>query len=636
MPAPSAVSQSRSTQLNFLPVSRADMDRRGWDFCDFIFVSGDAYVDHPSFAAAIISRCLEADGFRVGIIPQPDWKDPASYRALGRPRLAFLAGAGNMDSMVAHYTAAKKPRSDDSYSPGGLGGKRPDRALLRYVEGIRAAYKDIPVIIGGIEASLRRFAHYDYWSDTVRRSVLLDSKADILVYGMGETPILEIARRLHAGEAIGAITDVRGTCVRSRGKPAFTEDSAIELPPYDTVKGGDPDSLKSYAEHFMEQKRQADPGTGKILAEQTDDRWVIQNPPAFPLSKDEFDRVYELPYAREAHPMYTAAGGIPALKEVRFSLTASRGCFGGCSFCAITFHQGRAVTARSAASLVREAKELAEQENFKGYIHDVGGPTANFCTPGCPRQDKGGFCPDRECLFPEPCPRLRKDHTSYMESLRLLRNIKGIKKVFIRSGIRFDYLLGDTKNGSRFLDTLCEYHVSGQLKVAPEHISPKVLAVMGKSPPEAYEVFKRRYAETNRRLGLKQYLIPYFISSHPGSDLEDAVELALYLKKSRFVPDQVQDFYPTPGTLSTAMYRTGIDPRTMEPVSVPRGDREKRLQRALLQFNRRESKNLVLEALRKAGRPDLIGPGPDCLIPENGKPPGNNGVRTHKKTNRSR
>jgi uncharacterized radical SAM protein YgiQ len=587
------------------------MDDRGWESCDFIFVSGDAYVDHPAFAAALVSRVLEDAGYQVGIIPQPDWKNRASYRALGRPRLAFLVGAGNMDSMVAHYTAAKKPRSKDAYSPGGKAGFRPDRAILTYVEGIRSVYKNIPVIIGGIEASLRRFAHYDYWSDQVRRSILLDSKADLLVYGMGERAIREIAQRLHAGEAITAIRDVRGTCVRS----SHTGETGIRLPDYGVIKGKDPDSLKQYAEHFMIQRLQADPLSAQPLVERSDgDRWVIQNPPAFPLTQAEFDKIYELPYTRRAHPQYDAAGGIPALKEVAFSLVSSRGCFGGCSFCAITFHQGRAVTGRSPESLLRETKTLTRREGFKGYIHDVGGPTANFYRPPCTRQTKGGFCPDRECLYPTPCPRLRADHRDYLETLKALRNAgAGIQKIFIRSGIRFDYLGLDSQYGKEFLKTLCRWHVSGQLKVAPEHVASSVLAAMGKGDHETYSKFVKDYTEINRGLGYKQYLVPYFISGHPGSTLQDGVELALYLKKSRFIPDQVQDFYPTPGTLSTVMYRTGLDPRTMKPISVP-GEREKRLQRALIHFNKPENRALVQEALCLAHREDMLRPGPGRLL----------------------
>ena len=577
------------------------MDERGWDECDFIFVSGDAYVDHPSFAVAMICRVLEAEGFKVGIIPQPSWQNSASHAALGRPRLAFLVGAGNLDSMVAHYTAAKKPRSEDAYSPGGRAGLRPDRATLKYVEGIRGAYKNVPVIIGGIEASLRRFAHYDYWSDTVRRSVLLDSKADILVYGMGEKPVLEIAQRLAAGEAIEDIRDVRGTCVRGRERPP----EALELPGYEVVKGRDELSRKAYTEHFMLQKRNADPASSRVLAELSDGgRWVIQNPPAFPLEKAELDRLYELPFTRRSHSVYDAVGSIPALKEIGFSLVSSRGCFGGCSFCAINFHQGRAIQSRSKESLVREAKALVKMPDFKGYIHDVGGPTANFYTSSCKKQAKGSFCTERECLYPEPCPKLKATHGPYLKTLAALRGADAkIKKVFIRSGLRFDFIDLDKNDGDEFLETLCRHHVSGQLKVAPEHISAKVLAAMGKTGD--YERFRKRFFDANKKLGLKQYLIPYFISGHPGCGLAEAIELALYLKKTGFVPDQVQDFYPTPGTLSTAMYYTGIDPRSKENVYIP-GEREKRLQRALLQFNRKENRPLVREALEKAGREDLL------------------------------
>ncbi|MCL2233227.1 MAG: YgiQ family radical SAM protein, partial [Treponema sp.] len=456
------------------------MENRGWDECDFIFVSGDAYVDHPSFAAALICRSLEAAGFRVGIIPQPDQSLSTSpYAVLGRPRFAFLAGAGNLDSMVAHYTAAKKLRSQDAYSPGGKAGLRPDRALLKYVEGIRRTYKNIPVIIGGIEASLRRFAHYDYWSDTVRRSVLLDSKADILVYGMGERPIAEIAQRLASGEPIESISNVRGTCVRGKACPA----DAFKLPAYEAVKGRDPASLRSYAEHFMLQKLNAEAASARTLAEENDGgRWVIRNPPAFPLTQTELDRLYELPFTRRSHPMYDPYGGVPALNEVSFSLVSSRGCIGGCSFCALGSHQGRALQSRSRESLVREAKALARLPGFKGYIHDVGGPTANFYAPACKKQEKGGFCPERECLYPSPCPNLKADHGPYLQTLAALRNADAaIKKLFIRSGIRFDYIELDSRRGGEFLETLCRHHVSGQLKVAPEHISAGVLAAMGKS-----------------------------------------------------------------------------------------------------------------------------------------------------------
>jgi uncharacterized radical SAM protein YgiQ len=571
-------------QERLLPVCRRDMDKRNWKECDFIFISGDAYVDHPSFAAALLCRALEAAGFRTGIIPQPDWKNPSSYTVLGRPRLAFLVGAGNMDSMVAHYTAAKRKRSDDAYSPTGKSGLRPDRATLVYVEGIRRAFKDVPVIIGGIEASLRRFAHYDYWSDTVRRSILLDSKADSLVYGMGEKPLLNIARRLASGENIGSINDERGTCVRVHGRAAIDQWRDVNfLPGYEVVKDKNDVSLRAYAEHFMTQKQNADPHTAKPLAEENDgDRWVIQNPPAPPLSTEELDRLYELPFTRKAHPMYDAQGGIDALKEVSFSLISSRGCFGGCSFCAITSHQGRAVTGRSKESLLREARTLTTHPNFKGYIHDVGGPTANFFRPVCEKQERGGFCANRECLYPQPCPKLKADHSQYIKTLKALREIPGIKKVFIRSGIRFDFIQHDKKHGKGFLETLCQFHVSGQLKTAPEHICPNVLEAMGKCPHSSYEEFRKDFTAVNKRLGLKQYLLPYFITSHPGASMKEGEELARYLKKTHFAPEQTQDFYPTPGTMSTVMYHTGLDPRTMKPIYVAKGDKERRKQKELI------------------------------------------------------
>jgi uncharacterized radical SAM protein YgiQ len=587
------LTQGGLLQGSLLPVCRRDMDERGWKECDFIFVSGDAYVDHPSFAAALLCRALEAAGFRAGIIPQPDWKDPSSYTVLGRPRLAFLVGAGNMDSMVAHYTAAKRKRSDDAYSPTGKSGLRPDRATLVYVEGIRRAYKEAPVIIGGIEASLRRFAHYDYWSDTVRRSILLDSKADILVYGMGEKPLLNIARRLVDGEAIDDITDERGTCVRVHGRAAVDKGKTTQwkdmrfLPGYEAVKGKDEASLFAYAEHFMAQKHNADPLSAKPLAEENDgDRWVIQNPPALPLSTKELDNLYELPFTRKAHPMYDAQGGINALKEVSFSLISSRGCFGGCSFCAITAHQGRAVTGRGRESLLREARTLAARPDFKGYIHDVGGPTANFFRPACEKQERGGFCADRECLYPQPCPNLKADHSQYIKTLKALSKIPGVKKVFIRSGLRFDFIQHDKKYGREFLEELCQFHVSGQLKVAPEHISADVLEAMGKCHHSIYEEFRKDFTAVNERLGLKQYLLPYFITSHPGAGMKEAEELTRYLKQTRFVPEQTQDFYPTPGTLSTVMYHTGLDPRTMKPVYIAKGEKERRKQKELLRIKK--------------------------------------------------
>ena len=557
------------------------MDERGWDECDFVFISGDAYVDHPSFAAALLCRLLESSGYRAGIIPQPDWKDPSSYTALGRPRLGFLIGAGSMDSMVAHYTAAKRKRSDDAYSPGGKSGFRPDRATLVYAEGVRRAYKDTAVIIGGIEASLRRFAHYDYWSDTVRRSILLDSKADILVYGMGEKPLLRIAQRLSGGDDVSSIRGERGTCVRVHKKDIDQWKDLVILPGYETVKNKDDASLRAYADHFMAQRHNADPLCAKPLAEENDgDRWVIQNPPEFPLPMQELDRLYELPFTRKAHPMYE--GGINALKEVSFSLISSRGCFGGCSFCAITNHQGRAVTGRSKGSLLREACTLTAHPDFKGYIHDAGGPTANFFRPACEKQKKGGFCADRECLFPSPCPKLKADHREYLEALNALKELPGIKKVFIRSGIRFDFIQYDGQYGKKFLESLCRHHVSGQLKTAPEHVSSNVLEAMGKCGASCYERFRKDFSSINKELGLKQYLLPYYISSHPGASMKEAAELSQYLKKTGFIPDQTQDFYPTPSTLSTVMYHTGLDPRTMQPVYVPKGDKERRMQKALI------------------------------------------------------
>ncbi|MCL2800568.1 MAG: YgiQ family radical SAM protein [Treponema sp.] len=574
-------------QADFLPVCKDDLKKRGWKECDFIFVSGDAYVDHPSFATALICRALEAEGFRVGIIPQPNWKDTSSYTVLGRPRLGFLVGAGNMDSMVAHYTAAKRKRSDDAYSPGGKSCLRPDRATLVYTEGIRRAYKDtgqsrIAVIIGGIEASLRRFAHYDYWSDNVRRSILLDSKADILVYGMGEKPLLQIAQRLAAGESISSIQNVKGTNIRVHGRDSIAKwNEAVLLPAYEKIKDKDEGSLRAYAEHFILQKQNADPLTAKPLAEENDgDRWVIQNPPIIPLTTEEMDKLYELPFTRKAHPMYKE--GINALKEVSFSLISSRGCFGGCSFCAITNHQGRAITGRSKESLMREAQKLIKDKDFKGYIHDVGGPTANFFRPACDRQKSGGFCTERECLYPAPCPKLKADHSEYLKTLEALRKIPGIKKVFIRSGIRFDFIQYDKKTGSVFLETIVKNHVSGQLKAAPEHVSVNVLNAMGKCSIECYEKFKNDFTQLNKKLGLKQYLLPYFISAHPGADLKEAEELAKYCKKTGFTPEQTQEFYPTPGTISTVMYYTGLDPRSMKPIYTAKGDKERRRQKELL------------------------------------------------------
>jgi uncharacterized radical SAM protein YgiQ len=586
-------------------MSAEELQRLGWKECDFILVSGDAYVDHPSFGPAVICRVLEAEGFRVGVIAQPDWDSPDSLRRLGRPRYAFLVTAGNMDSMVAGYTAAGRKRSEDAYSPGGRPGRRPDRAALVYANLARAAYKGTGVILGGIEASLRRFSHYDYWSNKLRASLLLDAKADLLVYGMGEAPMREIARRLSAGEELSSIHDVRGTVYPARAEEVPTD--AAELPSFEEVKG----SKQRFAESVKLRMEHADPHTARPLAEKTGGRTAVQNPPAFPLAGEELDRVYELPYARAPHPVYREQ--IPAYDEVRFSLAASRGCYGGCTFCAIAFHQGRIVTGRSQESLLREAEVLTRSEDFKGNIHDVGGPTANFRRPACAKQLREGACVSRECLYPEPCPALDTDHSEYLQLLRRLRAVPGVKRVFVRSGIRYDAVLaGDNQE---FLRELCAHHISGQLKVAPEHAAAAPLAAMGKPGIAVYREFKRRFARENRRQGKKQYLIPYFISAHPGTTLEDAVELAEFLRDEGFIPRQVQEFYPTPGTVATCMYYTGLDPRSMERVYVPWKGRERRLQRALMQFNRRENRALVREALQKAGRTDLIGRGRGALVP---------------------
>ncbi len=603
-----------SSRSEFLPVSRDDMVRRGWDRVDFALVTGDAYVDHPSFGAALISRLLESRGYRVGIIAQPDWKSPEPFKALGRPRLGFLITAGNIDSMVARYTAAKKPRSEDSYSPGGKAGLRPERASIVYAVRAREAYKNVPIILGGLEASLRRLSHYDYWQDKVRRSVLLDAKADLLLYGMAERALLETAERLAAGVPVAGITDVRGT-VRpgAPGEDPASIPDAIELPPFETVS----EDPRAFAESFAIQYRNTDPFTAKPLVERAEGRFTVQNPPAYPLPAEELDAVYGLPYARTWHPMYDEAGGVPGIEEVKWSLTSSRGCFGGCSFCSLTFHQGRIVQARSADSIVNEAKSLIADPEFKGYIHDVGGPTANFRRPACEKQLTRGACRDRQCLFPEPCKKLVVDHREYLSLLRELRSLPGVKKVFIRSGIRFDYLTADPDG--TFFRELCEHHVSGQLKVAPEHVSPKVLEAMGKPAHRVYRRFTEEYERLNRELGKKQYLVPYLISGHPGSDFSAAIELAEYLNEIRFTPEQVQDFYPTPGTVSTCMYHTGIDPRTMKPIYVPRSPREKAMQRALLQYRKPENHALVIQALTAAGRQDLIGFGLECLVrPEPG------------------
>ncbi len=613
--------------MSFLPISREDMNSRGWAQPDFLYISGDAYVDHPSFGHSILTRLLESEGYRVGIIPQPDWHNSVNFRSLGCPKYAVLISSGVIDSMVNHYTASKKPRSDDRYSPGGKAGFRPDRALIVYANKVREAFKDVPVIIGGIEASLRRFAHYDYWDDRVRRSVLLDSKADLLIYGMGEKPLLEVADLMKQGKKINEIKNIRGTVYISNyeGLPQEIKEFIEEdkegkacrkelrqryamLPSYEEVAS----DKRKYAESFKIQYDEQDALSGRTLVQMHGGRYMVQNPPVLPLKMKELDRIYALPYERTYHPVYNAHGGIPAIEEVEFSITSHRGCYGGCSFCALNFHQGRVIQQRSHASIVNEAKKLTWLPNFKGYIHDVGGPTANFRQRACEKQADNGVCRGKQCLFPEPCRNLIVDHREYLELLRKIRELPGVKKVFIRSGIRFDYLILD-KNDD-FFNELCEHHVSGQLKVAPEHVVDRVLEKMGKPDRTVYERFVKKFYDINNRIGKEQYLVPYFISSHPGSDLKAAVELAEYLRDMGYNPEQVQDFYPTPGTLSTCMYYTGLDPRDMKPVYVPRSPKEKAMQRALLQFRRKENYKLVYEALVKAGREDLIGSGGKCLI----------------------
>lgn len=609
----------------FLPISKYDMQKRGIDRFDFVYVSGDAYVDHPGFAHALICRLLESLGYSVGIIAQPDWHTCDDFKRLGEPRLGFLVGAGNIDSMVNHYTAAKKRRNTDLYSPGGKIGHRPDRATVVYCNRIREAYgRKIPIIIGGIEASLRRFAHYDYWSDKVRRSILIDSGADLLIYGMGEHQVEEIAALLSTGVAVCDIKTVRGTVYREGEFSALPENSVI-VPSYDEVCA----DKRRYAEATAMQYAEQDAVRGKPIVQLDRDKYIVQNPPAFPLTSDELDRVYELPYTRTYHPIYENDGGIPAIEEVKFSITSSRGCFGACSFCALTFHQGRTISARSHESIIREAKRLTSDPAFKGYIHDVGGPTANFRAPSCRGQLKRGVCKNRQCLFPSPCRKLEVSHRDYLELLRKLRRINGIKKVFIRSGIRYDYLLYD--NDDEFFRELCKYHVSGQLKVAPEHISDNVLKYMGKPGVDVYNRFCEKYTRINRELGKEQYIVPYLMSSHPGSTMKDAVKLAEYLRDHHMNPEQVQDFYPTPGSLSTCMYYTGIDPRTMQNVYVPRKYEEKQMQRALLQYKRPENHSLVYSALKQAGRLDLVGSGEKCLIKDNKRGAEKNGKNIERK-----
>ncbi|MBQ9806947.1 MAG: YgiQ family radical SAM protein [Clostridia bacterium] len=591
----------------FLPLSRSDMLARGWDAPDFIYVTGDAYVDHPSFGVAIISRVLENAGFRVAILSQPDYKSCDAFREYGRPKLGFLVTSGNIDSMVAHYTAAKKKRSFDYYSPGGKMGNRPDRAVIVYCNRIREAYGDVPIILGGLEASLRRFAHYDYWDDKVRRSVLVDSRADILTYGMGESILLRLAELLSRGIPIKKIRDVRGTVYLANPEDAIHYEVAATFD-YNELKT----DKRKYAEAFGIQYKNQDSINGKAICERYDGKLLVQNPPMPPLEREELDRVYALPYMRDYHPSYQAAGGVPGIEEVKFSVTHNRGCFGGCNFCALAFHQGRTVRSRSIKSVVEEARKITALPDFKGYIHDVGGPTANFRYPACDKQLKDGVCSTRKCLAPTPCKNVKIDHTEYLRLLEEVEALPRVKKVFIRSGIRFDYLMAD-KNDA-FFKKLVKDHVSGQLKVAPEHCSSAVLACMGKPNFGVYEAFREKFFDITHAIGKEQYLVPYLMSSHPGSTLSDAVELALCLKKNGYAPEQVQDYYPTPGTASTVMYYTGINPLTMKPVYVATDYHEKQLQRALLQYNRPQNADLVREALTRAGRTDLIGNGKDCLV----------------------
>lgn len=603
----------------FLPVSRQDMTQRGWDGYDFLLITGDAYVDHPTFGTAIIGRLLEAEGYRVAVMAQPDWKRPEAFAALGRPRLGVLINGGNLDSMVAHYTVAKKRRAVDAYSPGSKMGLRPDHATVVYANCVRRVFGDIPLVIGGMEASLRRFAHYDYWDDKVRRSILLDAQADLLVYGMGEYATKEIAARLASGTPVHEITDVRGTAFIARDAGACVYPK-VECASFEEVAS----DKTAYAEANMIQYQEHDPVVGKAVLQRHGRDLLVVNPPAMPLETAQLDAVYELPYTREPHPMYDAMGGVPAIEEVRFSITHNRGCFGACNFCSLAFHQGRIITSRSHESVLREAELLIKHPGFKGYIHDVGGPTANFRRPACKKQMKAGMCKNRACLSPEACPNLDGDHTDYLMLLRKLRALPGVKKVFIRSGIRFDYMMKD--QSGEFFAELVKYHISGQLKVAPEHCADGVLDYMGKPHNGVYEKFRAKYERLNQKYEMEQYLVPYLMSSHPGCTLEDAVKLAQWLNKSGRQPEQVQDYYPTPGTLSTCMWYTGIDPRTMKPVYVPKDPHEKAMQRALMQWKRPEKRRLVMEALKRTGHEELIGYGKECLLrpdrPQQGKPYG--------------
>lgn len=596
-----------SELFEFLPVSKEDMESRGWWWYDFLIVTGDAYVDHPSFGPTVIARVLEAEGYRVAILAQPDWHSADAFLAMGRPRLGAMLCSGNLDSMVAHYTAAKKPRSEDFYSPGKKAGLRPDHAVIVYANRVREAFPGLPIVIGGLEASLRRFAHYDYWDDKVRRSALADAGADILVYGMGEYASREIARRLKKKEPVASLTDIRGTAVLVND-PSVCAYPSVMLPSFEEVRT----NIRAYADATRIEYAEHDPIRGRALIQQHDKRWLIVNPPAMPLTSKELDFVAELPYTRQYHPMYEPMGGVPGLEEVKFSVIHNRGCFGGCNFCSLAFHQGRMVTSRSHESVVREVTALTKLPDFKGYINDVGGPSANFRHYSCQKQAKCGMCAERRCLAPTPCPNLDADHSDYLALLRKLRAIPGIKKVFVRSGIRYDYMLQD-KNDDFFAE-LVKYHISGQLKVAPEHCIDSVLDYMGKPHIDVYERFMDKYKRLNNKFCKEQYIVPYLMSSHPGSTLQDAVALAEYLNKMGRQPEQVQDFYPTPGTISTCMYYTGIDPTTMKSVYVAKTFHEKAMQRALLQWKRPDKRRLVIEALKEAGREDLIGYGPECLV----------------------
>lgn len=606
-------------RCDFLPVSAEEMHERGWWWYDALVVSGDAYVDHPSFGTAVISRVLEAEGLRVAVLAQPDWHDAEAFRAMGRPRLGVFIGAGNLDSMVAHYTAAKRRRSEDFYSPGKRSGCRPDRAAIVYCNRAREAFgSDMPIILGSLEASLRRFAHYDYWDDSVRRAILFDAPADLLVYGMGEAATIEIAHRLKKKQSVRTMTDIPGTGYITRD-PSVCKFDHITLPSFEDVR----DDKRLYAEATRTEYAEHDPIRGRAMIQPCEGRYLIINPPAMPLDTKELDRVAELPYTREWHPMYEPLGGVPAIEEVRFSVIHNRGCFGGCSFCALAFHQGRMITSRSHASVIREVEAMTHHPLWKGYVSDVGGPSANFRHPSCRQQLERGMCPNRLCLAPTPCPNIDADHSDYLALLRKLRQIPGVKKVFVRSGIRYDYMLCDDNDA--FFRELVRYHISGQLKVAPEHVSDQVLRVMGKPPHSVYQQFVEKYKKINEQEGMKQYVVPYLMSSHPGCTMQEAVRLAEYLRDINHEPEQVQDFYPTPSTLSTVMYDTGLDPRTMEPVYIPKNPHEKAMQRALMQYRRPQNYFLVREALQKAGRTDLIGFDPKCLIrpyPPKEKKPG--------------